>query len=146
MITQEEDFASCVAEMQPMIKELDEDVKMSRPLEVDWEGYCKLSEMGVVKLITARKDGALLGFCTIAISPNLHTCGETMALITGIFCPKKNRLLGVGNALLDVAEQKQRQYNWGELLIASRVSKPLDKLLARRRYTPQEIIFAKRIT
>jgi hypothetical protein len=144
MITQEEDFEACIPELKPMMAELGAEIALSRPLNVDWAQYSRLGGMGVVKLLTCRKEGKLLGFCVIAIAPNLHAIGESMALITGIFCPKANRKLGVGNALLAIAEQKKIQYNWGELLIASRTVAPLDMILARRGYTAEETIFAKR--
>jgi len=144
MIAQEEDFEACIPELKPMMAELEDDVQFTCPLQVDWSLYIAISNAGAVKLLTCRDDGVLLGFCVIMLSPNLHSIGNVIAMSTGIFCPKAYRGKGVGLKLIALAEEKQKQYNWHELMIASRAVKPLDKILTRRGYVAQETFYSRK--
>lgn len=46
--------------------------KAAIPLDPDWDKYERLANAGVLKIITARKDGELVGYAFLLIDTHLH--------------------------------------------------------------------------
>lgn len=75
------------------------------PLAVDWAGYQAKEDAGVLKLLVARRDGALVGYNSFFfLDGHPHYMTTPHALGDGIFVTKALWHTGLGGRLIDKAE------------------------------------------
>lgn len=77
-------------EMEPLLKEHWAEIALDHeavPLDVDWERYLKLDDSEALSIVTARIDGALVGYHVAVISGHLHY-KSTLHGITDVYYVK----------------------------------------------------------
>ncbi len=95
-------------ELIPLFAIHDDEVRMKThafPLDVDWETYGRLEDMGVVSVSTARDNRKLIGYFIYIILPSLHA--KTMHFADGdaFYLDKDYRKSTIAARLLAFAEK-----------------------------------------
>jgi GNAT superfamily N-acetyltransferase len=136
---QEERLADVRDEALPLLRRHWDEIALDKdtvPLEPDWERYARLEELGVFKVMTARRSGAshgisdpvaggraatprgeLVGYASFFVFPNIHY--KSLVVADGdIFWVAPEHRDGTGYRLLKAAEA---------MLVASGVRKIVNK-------------------
>jgi hypothetical protein len=117
---QEERLADVRDEALPLLRRHWDEIALDKdtiPLEPDWERYARLEELGVLKVITARLAGVLVGYASFFVLPNIHY--KSLVVADGdIFWVAPDHRDGTGYRLLKAAEA---------MLVASGVRKIVNK-------------------
>lgn len=75
-----------------------------RPLAVQWEKYHLLADRGILRLLSARLDGALIGYAAYFYDPHIHYGLTPSAPCDAIFVLAERRGTGAGMKMVDIAE------------------------------------------
>ena len=70
-----ETFEDVIQEIRPLLARHWQEIawyKDKVPYAPDWERYKQVAEAGVLHIVTARKDGELVGYLVSMISPGMH--------------------------------------------------------------------------
>ena len=108
MITyQVEEYENCIEEIKPhYIKHYEElSVTKEFDLDPDYEAYSNLATIGLIKVITCRKEGVLIGYIYFILSKNLHYKTMLVACEDIYYLEKSERKGRVGINLFKFAEQ-----------------------------------------
>ena len=106
--------------------------------------YRALESAGVLKVITARHDGELVGFAVYLLSVLPHY-GKPVATTESVFVSPAHRDTGAGLALLKAVEDAALEAGASGLLMSAPVGGSLDRVLAAKRYEHTNAIWFKRL-
>lgn len=112
-------------------------------LDMDWDLYAKLENLGLVKIFTARDGDALVGYLWVIISPNLHSKGTYVASDDGFFVAKDYRGISVAKNLIKFTEACLKEDGFKVFHITGTEEKPIDPLMKRMGYHKVESKFQK---
>lgn len=112
-------------------------------LDMDWDMYAKLEDMGLVKIFTARDNDKLVGYLWVILSPNLHSKGTTVASDDGLFVSKEYRGKQVAQDLIRFTEQCLREDGLKVFYISGTHENPIEPLMNRMGYSPIETKYQK---
>lgn len=79
------------------------------PLDMKWETYETLKQLGMLVIFTAREEGKLLGFNMYAVTEHPHHRGCLMANCDALSVRLDARSKGVGRKLVDYATPRLRE-------------------------------------
>lgn len=145
MIYSEESPDTFFKDMEALIPTYEEELPLTYKIAPDWTQYRALYEAGVMFNLTARKDGKLVGYFVVMVSPNLSCLGEKMMFGASLFVLKEWRGKGPGIRLIRMAEKKAKDYNCQTVMISSPSRKPIDGLLRKMGYHAEETLFSRRM-
>lgn len=147
MITiQEEGFETFEPEARGLMGGLLEEINIITPHRPDWAGYRRLADLGAVKVITVRDAGVLCGYFLLLLTPNLNCAGENMAIGAALYVhPSYRKGTNIGSNLISFGEAVAKKAGAETIMIASPMQNPIDSLLARKHYAPQELMFGRRL-
>ena len=74
------------------------------PLDPDWSRAYALEEMGVLRILTARCDGALVGYNAFHVMPHIHSRSTSIAVNDVLYVEPAHRAR-IGFVLLRTAER-----------------------------------------
>lgn len=77
-----EPLAPIAREFMPLFKRHYDELATDKdkiPLDPDWDNYLRLNAMGALHVMTARNDGALVGYVFMIVHPSLHYVSTPMA-------------------------------------------------------------------
>jgi len=132
---QQENFTTCIPEIEPMVEGHWRDVTdMEWPLDVDWEKFKELDRVGIVRLITARADGKLIGYFVAILHPALHYKTKLLAHDDAFFLAHEYRGGLVGFKLFRAAEAALRKDGVDRIVVHEKLRKPVGKFLERLGY------------
>ena len=101
---QEEKFEDVIEELKPLLtfhwNELANN-KDIRPLDVDFDTYVKLSEIGSLRLFTVRNDGVLVGYASFMLANNPHYKTWKYATCDVYYLDPRFRLSGIGTTMFE---------------------------------------------
>ena len=72
---QEETYDSVIDEIKPLLEGHYQEIANNRDvikLNPDYEIYKRFCELGQIRIVTARADGELVGYCIVVVRPHLH--------------------------------------------------------------------------
>jgi GNAT superfamily N-acetyltransferase len=145
-----ESLMAVADEAKPLLLEHWEEIALNRndtPLDPDWDLYAKLDAAGVYHAVTARLDGALVGYSSYIIQRrNLHY--KFCFADSDIFFLRKDQRRGLAGArLLQFAEASLKAKGVERLFTKTKLAPEHDlgPLLDRLGYAPIERVYAKRI-
>ena len=141
MITYQVEKASDVIEdIKPLLELHWKEVAINRThikLNPDFDSYLNLSDDSKLFILTARKDGALIGYNIYYVLPNLHYGGALFAEQDVIYVTKPHRFGRVPVKLLKYAEDLLiRDHKVDVILCRMKLSNDFSPLLDKLGYTP----------
>ena len=146
-ITYQQEFLSQVrVESLALIDEHFKEVYPARDvygLEMDWDTYAKLEELGMLKIFTARDGSTLVGYLWVIVSPNIHSKGNYTACDDGLFVASSHRGKSVAVKLIKFVEKCLREDGLKTFHLVGTAEKPIDSLVERLGYKQIETKFQK---
>jgi len=112
-------------------------------LDMDWDLYSKLEDLGLIKIFTARDGDKLAGYLWVIISPNLHSKGTYVASDDGFFVDKEYRGISVAKNLIKFTEKCLKEDGFKLFHMSGTEEKPIDPLMKRMGYQKIESKFQK---
>lgn len=112
--------------------------------EMQADTYRALEASGVLKIVAARQDGALVGFMFYLLTVLPHY-GKRVAVSESVFVSPAHRESGAGLALLKAVEDAALDAGAVGLLVSAPVGGRLDRLLAAKRYEHTNAVWFKRL-
>jgi hypothetical protein len=148
MVTyQEESYLDCIDELKQIYPEHYDELTVTKsvPLEPNYDAYNKLSELGILKLITCRKDSELIGYIMFIITPHLHYKSCITAVEDIYFLKKQYRQGRTGIRLFQFAETYLKSLNVNRVIYGTKVHLDNSKLFEYLGYTFFEKLYTKLI-
>ena len=112
-------------------------------LEMDWDTYAKLEDLGMLKIFTARDGSTLVGYLWVIVSPNIHSKGNYTACDVGLFVANSYRGRSVAVKLIKFVETCLREDGFKTFHLVGTAEKPIDSLVERMGYNKIETKFQK---
>jgi GNAT superfamily N-acetyltransferase len=134
----QEFLSSVVEDIQPLLQSDWDEIehqKDRRPLDPDWDAYADFESQGLFKIFTARHEGALVGYVSCFLHPDLHSKGLTSASFEILFVDKAHRNGVVGPKLIKFAENCVKQDGADFCFISTTGRNSATKLMQRLGYS-----------
>lgn len=137
-----EPFSQIARELPPLFKRHWREVALNQdtiPLDPSWDTYFNLELAGVLRVLTARSQGALVGYHFLLVLPHLHY-NSTLSAQTDMFWLDPAYRSGLaGYRLLRIARDQLKAWGVKRHQINEKLHRPsLGPLLARLGYAPAE--------
>ena len=116
------------------------------PLAPDYEAYGRLSVNGMLRCITVRGDGTLIGYAIFIVQPHLHyrTCRTAFEDI--YFLKKEYRQGRIGIRLFQYAEQALRRIGVDRIIMHTKIHLDNSKLFEYLGYKLTDKLYTKILT
>lgn len=136
------------AEMLPLLTRHWREVALNHadvPLDIDEEQYAGLDESGALHIVTARRDGLLIGYHVAIVSGHLHY-RSTLHGITDVYWIAPECRHGVtGMRMFQAVERELKAIGVRKLFTATKLHLDQGPLFERLGYKPVERLYAKLI-
>lgn len=104
-------------------------------INLDWNAYQNMEDMGIFALYTVRDNGKLVGYCSFVVINDPHYLGIKRALQDSIYVLPIYRNKGAGIKIIDYSESQIRnQYNVSSVQIEVNNKIDFSPLLMRKGY------------
>jgi len=113
------------------------------PLDPDYEAYKRLSSTGMLRCITCRADGELIGYIIFMIQPHLHYKACKTAFEDVYFVKKKYRLGRVGIRLFQYAESVLKGIGVNRIIMHTKIHMDNSRLFEYLDYKMTDKVFTK---
>lgn len=144
---QEERFPDIIEEVQPLLERHWAEIALNQdiiPLAPNYARYAELEAKNKLCIITARCDGAIIGYACFIVDFSLHYSSIIWANSDVIWLAPEHRGAKLGNAILDRAEAELMARGVVMAHILTKVAHPaLAALLGSRGYGLVETVHAK---
>lgn len=147
LFRREQATAELCAEIWPLLELHYQEVARFKDIALnpDFDLYCKMDEMGVLRVFVARERGAILGYCIFFVKENPHYKDSKQATQDIIFIHPKHR--GFGAKFILWCESQLRDE--GVEVVYHRTKEKADlnfgQMLDRLGYEKIDVVYAKRI-
>ena len=141
-----ENMANVKEEIKPLLEEHWELVALNKgaiKLNPDYKEYARLDAAGVLKVFTARNDGALVGYFVLTISKSIHYSDHLFAINDVIFVKPDSRAGATGYKLIKYAEEYCKEIGVSVLTLNTKVHIPFDKLMVHMGFELIERVYSK---
>jgi GNAT superfamily N-acetyltransferase len=149
MITYQEELLSEVRdESLPLLKHHWEEIALDRdtvPLEPDWGRYKLLEDAGILKVLTVRHDGNLIGYAAYLVNINLHYMSQTDAIADVLYVTPEHRKSMIGLTLLSKSEEMLKPLGVTRIIQHTKLNNSIGPVLERAGYKAFEMLYAKRL-
>lgn len=115
------------------------------PYDFDWNSYFRLDALGILKIITARKEGRLVGFILYMVTHHLHHRTTLMGVSDGIGVDMTVRGEGVGRGLLAKGEEVLRGLGCTSITHSYRLCYGTTPLFEKLGFEAIEHVYQKRL-
>ena len=143
-----EDWFQVKAEMLPLMHRHWEEIATDRdkiPLVVDFDSYDALAEAGILHVLIARKDGALIGYFWAFVKNHLHYAATLFAFTDILFLEKPHRKGRTGQKLIEAMEATLKARGVQKVFINTKTKLNLGPLFTRMGYGVHEVCYSKMI-
>jgi len=113
------------------------------PLEPDYEAYRRIGEAGMLRTVTCRADGKLIGYIVFIVSPHLHYKSCKTAIEDIYFVKKEYRKGRVGIRLFQYAEKVLKEREVKRIVMHTKVHLDNSKLFEYLGYKWTDKVFSK---
>lgn len=143
---QVESFTELLGELKPLLPLHWEELALDKdkvPLDPQFDIYIRRETAGEVMMVTARRDGELVGYFIGFVAPGLHykTC---LTLIMDIFFIRPDARNGfAGVKLFKAVEKEARRRGVQRMIVGSKMHADASVLFERLNYLPVETYFSK---
>ena len=114
------------------------------PIDVDWGRYQALENAGSLKLLSARKDGELVGYAAFFITPHLMYRSSTHVICDSIYVDPRHR--GIGPSLVRAAEKQFKAMAGStqvRVIYSAQIASDFPQVLNRLGYHARETVHVK---
>lgn len=142
-------FASFYADAKPLLQKHWQEIAtfLDIPLDPDEARYQEAEDSGALRIYTMREGEMLIGYAVFVVCTNAHYSGSLQAVQDIVFVDPDYRRGGTGLKLLRYAERELRLEDVEVIYHHVKLAHPrLGSLLERMGYSPNETIYAKRLT
>jgi hypothetical protein len=144
---QVERFANIVEGLHHLFSDMWSDISRDQalpPMDVDYGKYVHLDTLGVLRTVTVRWKGELVGVMVLFVAPNLHHRTSRWATCDAIWVRTDMRRPLVGMRLIRFAEEMMLVEGVNVIRMAAKIKRPaLGRLLAYMDYVPVEVQYQK---
>jgi GNAT superfamily N-acetyltransferase len=113
------------------------------PLEPDYEAYRRIGQAGMLRTVTCRADGVLIGYIVFIVSPHLHYKSCATAIEDIYFVKKEYRKGRVGIRLFQYAEKVLKDRGVKRIVMHTKVHLDNSKLFEYLGYKWTDKVFSK---
>lgn len=142
----EETFDQVIDEIKPLLEDHWQEIALNKEvikLNPNYEMYKKLCNSGLMKIITARNDGKLIGYCICIINYNLHYKDSLTATNDIFFISKDYRKGSTGVKLFIKNEEILKSYGVQRLIMNTKIHQDVGAIFERLGYKQTERVFGK---
>lgn len=144
---QEEKIADILTELAPILEMHWEELannKEVRMLNVAYDTYIKLNELGLIRIFTARDDyNLLVGYFCFCIAPNLHYQHWLHADVDVYYIHPEYRTGGVGSEMVGKVEEWLKSLGVNMVSMMDKIHHSHEKFFTRLGYKQVERIYEK---
>lgn len=142
---QVESYSTIRAEVEPLLQQHYEEIALFKDkvkLSPDVDKYLAQEKAGILCVITARKDGKLVGYHASFLIRHLHY--DMLIALTDIFFISKEYRNGTaGIRLFQFFEQEMRRRGVKEIVAGCKVKHDLSRMFEYLNWIPTDKMFAK---
>ena len=113
------------------------------PYEPDYPAYKRMAEAGMLRCITCRADGKLIGYIIFMVTPHLHYKSCITAIEDLYFVSKEYRKGRVGIKLFQYAEKVLKERGVQRIVMHTKVHLDNSKLFEYLGYKMTDKVFSK---
>lgn len=135
-------------EMLPMLVRHWREIALNHadvPLDIDEARYAQLDESGHLHIVTARREGALIGYHVAIVSAHLHYASTLHGITDVYFIAPEARHGVTGMRLFQAVEREMKALGVRKLFTATKLHLDQGPLFERLGYRPVERLYAKLI-
>ena len=144
-----EKLADIFDELQPLIKlqfeELERPLTPDHDLDPDWERYYYIEKLNLLKVITCREKGKLIGYAFFTVGGHLHSRHCLTAYEDVYFLKKEYRKGRIGIQLFKYAEEYMKSIGVNRIFYTTKVHSDNSRLFEYLGYTLIEKVYSKLI-
>jgi GNAT superfamily N-acetyltransferase len=141
---QQERFAAIIEEMLPLIGDHWAEVTGSGPpLDPAWDIFRDLDAKGLMRALTVRSDGELVGYITFILCPALHYQTIKLAHDDAFYLRPEHRKGTLGIRMFVEAEKMLAADGVNRIMYHEKHKRPMGRILEYLDYTPKETIWFK---
>ena len=144
----EETFDQVIDEIKPLLEDHWEEIalhKDSIKLNPDYARYEQMFKNGNMRIVTARDDAKLVGYCIMMLYNHIHYKDQYMAMDDIFFIAKDYRKGLTGVKLFIKTEEIMKQYGVTKLSMNVKVHQDVGAIFERLGYKETERMFTKKI-
>lgn len=148
MITyQVEAYSDCIEEMKLHYDDHYNELSVTKDFKLDpnYEAYFSLEKNNLLKVITCRKDGTLIGYIIFVITPHLHYKSMITAAEDIYYLTKAERKGRVGIKLFQYAEQYLKSIGINRIIFTTKVHLDNSRIFEYLDYKYIEKVYSKLI-
>lgn len=142
----EETYSDVIGDIKPLLDNHYEEIALNRDvikLNPDYEMYEKLCNAGFMRIITARNDNELIGYCICVIKYHLHY-KDSLTALNDIFYIKKEYRKGLTGVKLFVkTEEILKKYGVQRIIMNTKTHHDVGAIFDRLGYHETERVFTK---
>lgn len=147
MITyQEEKFSDVIEELKPVLPLHYEELAMNKKyftLDPDYNLYFLLEKNGTLNVVTARKDGEIVGYFWTFMRPHHHYKQNFVAEVDIYYVHPDHRGNGVGYNLFKFHEETMKKYGVMQIANVCKMHQDHTPLFESLGYNQVERVFTK---
>lgn len=113
------------------------------PLEPDYDAYRRLATAGMLRTITCRCDGELIGYIVFTVSPHLHYKSCKTAFEDIYYVKKEFRKGRIGIRLFKYAEDVLKQFGVKRIVMHTKIHLDNSKLFEYLGYKHTDKLYTK---
>jgi hypothetical protein len=141
---QQERLTDIIEEMLPLISVHWEEVTGSGPpLDPAWDTFRELDGKDMVRTLTVRSNGALIGYIVFILCPALHYKTLLLAHDDAFFLHPDHRKGTLGIRIFVEAEKMLKAAGVGRIMYHEKHKRPMGKILDYLGYSARETIWFK---
>ena len=142
----EETFDQVIDEIKPLLENHYEEIALDRDvikLNPDYDTYKKCCDSGLMKIITARDDGKLVGYLIAIIKYHLHYKDSLTAIDDIFYISKEYRKGLTGVKLFIKTEEILKKYGVQRVILNTKLHHDVGAIFDRLGYKETERVFTK---
>lgn len=112
-------------------------------LSVMWDKYYALEDADMLRTITARSEGKLIGYYICVVQPHLHYAERTFSINDVLYIHPDYRKGFTGIRLIKEAEKCMREEGVDVMVLSFKTYSPFDKILERLSWDYTEKVYTK---
>lgn len=149
-----ERFPGIARELLPLFKRHWQEIAVNKkrvPLDPNFKLFCDYDLVGVLRVLTVRAQGKLIGYVFVMVGPHLHYASTTWCHVDMFYLEPEHRRGRTGIRMFNEVELHARDagaaviYATEKLHFKNRRGKPVGRLFRYLGYRPTERVYSKTI-
>lgn len=145
VVFQRERLAQILRQILPLVRRDWEENGIDHkpvPLEIDLDRYLNYDLIGILQIVTARDQGALVGYIFAYVHPHIDHSGMGWAMLTWYWLYPEYRGGGIGDAMLQSMERFLREAKVSVVEVTRKISAS-HRMFERNGYRDTDIVSRK---